>query len=73
MTSLICKHILGETSEEENLRIQNWLVKKEANRKYYNELRLILSVVDSIKYNQRYDSISAWAKIKRKSLNANTE
>jgi GrpB-like predicted nucleotidyltransferase (UPF0157 family) len=64
MTSLICKHILGETSEEENLRIQDWLAKKEANRKYYNELRLILSVVDSTKYNQRYDSISAWTKIK---------
>lgn len=64
MTSLICKHILGETSEEENLRIQDWLAKKEANRKYYNELRLILSVVDSTKYNQHYDSISAWAKIK---------
>lgn len=64
MTSLICKHILGETSEEENLRMQDWLAKKEANRKYYNELRLILSVVDGTKYNQRYDSISAWAKIK---------
>ena len=66
MTSLICKHILGETSEEENLLIQNWLAKKEANRKYYNELTLILRVVDSTKYNQRYDSISAWDKIKSK-------
>jgi hypothetical protein len=66
MTSLICKHILGETSEEENLRIKNWLAKKKVNRKYYNELRSILSVFDSAKYNQRYDSISAWAKIKSK-------
>lgn len=66
MTGLICKHILGETSEEENLRIKNWLAKKKANRKYYNELRLILSFVDNTKYNQRYDSISAWAKIKPK-------
>jgi len=66
MTSLICKHILGETSEEENLRIKNWLAKKKVNRKYYNELRSILSVFDSAKYSQRYDSISAWAKIKSK-------
>jgi hypothetical protein len=66
MDSLICKHILGETSEEENLRIKNWLAKKKANQKYYNELRLILGVVDSTKYNPRYDSISAWAKIKPK-------
>jgi len=29
-------------------------------------LTLILRVVDSTKYNQRYDSISAWDKIKSK-------
>jgi len=41
-TILICKHILGETSEQENRRTENWLAKNEANRDRYNEIKLIL-------------------------------
>jgi len=38
---LLVKHLLGETSPEENVRVETWLAAHPANRHYYEHFRLI--------------------------------
>jgi ferric-dicitrate binding protein FerR (iron transport regulator) len=38
---LLVKHLLGETGPEENVRVEAWLSAHPANRRYYEDLRLI--------------------------------
>jgi len=38
---LLVKHLLGETGPEENARVETWLSAHPANRRYYEDLRLI--------------------------------
>jgi ferric-dicitrate binding protein FerR (iron transport regulator) len=63
-TTLICKHILGETSERENRRMENWLAKSEANRDRYNEIKLILDSLRDAKCPYDFNINAAWTRFK---------
>jgi hypothetical protein len=66
VTSLICKHILGETSDKENRFLQNWLAKSTVNHRRYREIKLILDNATNLKCVHFFDTNVAWAKMSTK-------
>lgn len=64
IAGLICKHILGETSDQENRRMQDWLSKSADNRDRYNEIKLILDSVRDAKCPHDFNINAAWTKFK---------
>lgn len=63
---LIIKFLLGESSEAENIQIQNWLAAEARNRKYFVEMQLIWNTSKRLGAQYLENEAIAWKKFKAK-------
>jgi ferric-dicitrate binding protein FerR (iron transport regulator) len=61
---LIGKHLAGETSREENVILRSWLEQSEANRKHYDQFKLIFTQAPAVRDIQQFDADAAWNKVR---------
>jgi transmembrane sensor len=61
---LIGKHLAGEASSEENAILKLWLEQSQANRKYYDQFKLIFDKAATVKEWQQFDPDAAWNKVR---------
>ncbi len=63
---LIIKFLLGESSEAENLQMQNWLAADAKHQKYFVEMQLIWATSKRLGAQHLEDEDIAWKKFKAK-------
>jgi ferric-dicitrate binding protein FerR (iron transport regulator) len=63
---LLGKYLAGEASEREQAQAEEWIALNEANRAYFNQLRLIFERASAVKETQAFDADKAWANVQSK-------
>ncbi len=63
---LIGKYLSGESSSEENKLVEKWIAADEANRNYFNHVKLIFDKAATVREIQQFDTDQAWKKLKSK-------
>ena len=63
---LLVKHLLGETSAEENAAVATWLEADAANRKQYSDMQLIWEQSRLLARNSEVDENKAWKRFQDK-------
>lgn len=63
---LIGKQLAGEASREENVILRSWLEQSEANRKHYDQFKLIFTRASAVRDIQQFDADAAWNKVRAK-------
>ncbi|MEK6780971.1 MAG: FecR domain-containing protein [Bacteroidota bacterium] len=71
MDDLIGKVLAGEGTVEEKLQVEKWANENDANRKYYDHLKMIFDKAASANIQIQFDTDVAWNKVKQK-LNGTT-
>ena len=70
MDELLVKYILGETTTEENQQVNNWIAQSNANRKYYEDFKLLWNTSKTIKVESKLDPEQSWQAFKQKATQA---
>ncbi len=63
---LIGKVLAREATAEENLQIEHWSKENDANRRYYEQLKMIFEKSASSKVQIHFDTDAAWRKVQIK-------
>jgi len=63
---LIGKYLAGEASNAERDEVEGWILASDGNKVYFDQLSLIFERSKSIKENLKFDTDSAWLKVKSK-------
>jgi transmembrane sensor len=61
---LLGKYLAGEASEEERLRVRNWLSADEANLLYFDHMKLIFEKAAAVSHLQEFDTDGAWMRLR---------
>ena len=61
---LLVKHLLGETSPEENIAVENWINESPANLTYYHEFKLIWDKSKQFAATSTVDENAAWQRFR---------
>jgi transmembrane sensor len=61
---LIGKFLAGETSQEEGLLMNSWINESEANRKYFDQFKVIFENAARVKTVPQFDTDEAWKKMR---------
>lgn len=71
MDELLVKYLLGETTTEESQQVNNWIAESDANRKYYEDFKLLWNTSKTIKVESKLDPEQSWQAFKQKATQAN--
>jgi transmembrane sensor len=63
---LIGKYLSHEASADESARVETWLGESEANRRYFNQFKMIFDRAVMIKDLPNFDTDAAWSKVRSK-------
>jgi transmembrane sensor len=63
---LISKVLADEASVYEQQIVSDWLLESQANRDYFNHLKLIFEKAGSAKVEEQFDEDAAWVQVKAK-------
>lgn len=66
INDLLGKYLSNEASEVEREQTEQWITESEANRAYFNHLKLIFERASVIKNTQDFDADKAWLNLKSK-------
>ncbi|HYD22341.1 MAG TPA: hypothetical protein VEB40_12755, partial [Flavipsychrobacter sp.] len=61
---LLVKHLLGETSEAEQQEVRKWLESSAANRKHFEQLKLIWEASKEVEARSKVNVEDAWSRFK---------
>lgn len=61
---LIGKYLSGETAQEENVVLEDWLSQGEENRRYFEQLRVVFEKAAEVRDIPTFDTDEAWEKMK---------
>ena len=70
---LLIKHLLNETSTEENTRFLQWIAEDPANKTYYNQFKQIWESSKALEPKSNIDEEQAWKKFKAKVTPSNQQ
>lgn len=70
---LLIKHLLNETSTEENTRFLQWIAEDPANKAYYNQFKQIWETSKILEPKSTIDEEQAWKKFKAKVTPSNQQ
>jgi transmembrane sensor len=63
---LIGKYLAQETSAEESAWVESWIVEREDNRIYFQQVKTIFDRAAAVKESQHFDTDAAWNKVRSK-------
>ncbi|RAJ21152.1 FecR family protein [Pedobacter cryoconitis] len=70
---LLIKHLLNETSTEENTEVLQWIAEDPANKVYYNQFKQIWETSKALEPTSNIDEEQAWKKFKAKVAPSNEQ
>lgn len=66
MDELLMKFLLKESTEEENIKVKEWLNAADANKKHFTQLETIWQLSKTLHNESKVDEDLAWTKFKAK-------
>ncbi|HYH56219.1 MAG TPA: FecR domain-containing protein [Anseongella sp.] len=63
---LLVKHLLGEASDRERLRVEEWIRAAQANERHYEQLRLIWTESRKLAPSGQVDEDAAWERLRKR-------
>ncbi|MET0462536.1 MAG: FecR domain-containing protein [Chitinophagaceae bacterium] len=67
------KHLLGETSSDERMLVQEWLLADPANQAYFDELKKVWDTTLQLSVTSKVDENKAWQRFRQRIQNEDTD
>ncbi len=63
---LLVKYLLGESTVDENIAVEQWINEDEINQKYYNDFKTIWEESKQFAYTSRVDEEASWQRFRNR-------
>src|SRR5690606_29339152 len=73
MDDLLVKYLLEEATEEEIVRVQQWIEENEANKKQYEQLKQIWTASKQLRTHATINEGAAWSRLQQRIRSGETK